>query len=137
MNHPSRCIAPIRTPLIIESFGDLTHTAKLAVSVGDHLASVDLAALCVTIIDDAPLVCLADAWVASGLPFDMPDVRIDFVADDGYRPARVAGRWLDGHLLAHAFVHAGRRDLVWRGGVDLAPEWRVRGVAIVVAELVT
>jgi hypothetical protein len=135
MQHPSGCGAPIRTPLIIESFGDLAQTATLALAVGDHFASVDLATLALTLVDDAPLVCLADAWVASGLPYDLFDVAIDFVADDGYRPSRADERWIDGHLLAHAFLHAGRRDLVWRGGVSLPCAWNVRAVAMVIAEL--
>jgi hypothetical protein len=135
MQHPWGRGAPIRTPLIIQSFGDLAQTAKLALAVGERLASVDLAALAVTVIDDAPLVCLADAWVASELPFDLCDVVIDFVADDGYRASRADERRIDGHLLAHAFLHAGRRDLVWRGGVILPPAWSVRAVAMVIAEL--
>lgn len=116
-----------------DAAGGAALDSRMSVALGERLATIDLRRLAVTRIDGAPHVCLADVWAASQLPGDLTDLAFDFLADDGFRLTAKRPR-VAGASLARGFVHASRRDLAWDAALALPCCYRVKRVAVMLAE---
>jgi hypothetical protein len=117
----------------VESVADLTRSAKVSVVRGERLVTIDLGALASRRIGAGNYVCLADVWTASQLPGDLVDLVFDFVAEDGFRPSR-AHPCVGGTTFARGFLHRGRRDVLWDEALAMPCAFRVKRVALIVAD---
>lgn len=116
-----------------EPVADLTRSAKVCVMRGARTATIDLGALASRRIGRGHFVCVADVWTASQLPGGLCDLVFDFVADDGFRPSHAHPR-VAGASLTRAFLHRGARDLVWEESLAMPCAFRVKRVALIVAD---
>ena len=101
--------------------------------MGRAIARVELPRLVPVRVRGVDVVPLHELWAASHLGLAAESVRLDFIADDGFRLASKQPEGIDGSELATGYVCITTRDLLWQPEPARPCFWRVKGVARVVA----
>ena len=108
--------------------------SRVLVMRGSRASIVDLRRLYATNLNGARVVSLADVWVAAQLPGDLFALTFDFIDDDGTRASYPTSAKLDNGQFVKGWIDLDTRDLVWSESSDITRQWRVKGVATIVAD---
>jgi len=121
--------------------GEGTHRAAtgdawrwwIDVVAGDRSARIELRRLVPVRVDGLDVVRLDDVWAASHLGPASPQLRFDFVSDDGFRLGAKRAGGLEATALSTGYMRIDTRDLVWQPVPERPCFWRVKRVARMLA----